>query len=314
MKDADRGSRAGSLACLRREPRTRRRRSRAGSWRRTSATTASRRRPSPRWRHAAQATTPQRWEALGAARRRAARRRRRQGQRRRIRGGVPQLREGPRRPALPLLAVGGAIPGKQRWEEVWRQVTLDVDRRDAERPLVRVRWPGVPSGLCPCTGTAVSLDFKDGDFQQIFRLFADISGLNVVVQPGTQGSGHLSRGATGPGTRCSSNCSRRTASSRASRATSSGSADPRKRASDGRSPGSRSASSSSTRDWSRPSRRSPANGHCERRGATEVAGHVTLKLDDVPWDQAFDLLATVNGLTWTRTGDVIHMAVHRRSR
>jgi len=37
------------------------------------------------------------------------------------------------------------------------------------------------------TGHPISLDFKDGDLQDIFRLFADISGLNVVVNPGVTG-------------------------------------------------------------------------------------------------------------------------------
>jgi type IV pilus assembly protein PilQ len=37
------------------------------------------------------------------------------------------------------------------------------------------------------TGHPISLDFRDGDLQDIFRLFADISGLNVVVNPGVTG-------------------------------------------------------------------------------------------------------------------------------
>ena len=37
------------------------------------------------------------------------------------------------------------------------------------------------------TGELITLDFKDGDIQDIFRLFADISGLNIVVQPGVAG-------------------------------------------------------------------------------------------------------------------------------
>ena len=36
-------------------------------------------------------------------------------------------------------------------------------------------------------GHPISLDFKDGDLQDIFRLFADITGLNVVVNPGISG-------------------------------------------------------------------------------------------------------------------------------
>src|SRR5207244_4562668 len=73
------------------------------------------------------------------------------------------------------------------------------------------------------TGHPISLDFKDGDLQDIFRLFADISGLNVVVNPG-------------------------------------------------------------------------------------VSGKVTLKLNEVPWDQALDLILKTNGLGYTLEDNVIRIA------
>jgi type IV pilus assembly protein PilQ len=73
------------------------------------------------------------------------------------------------------------------------------------------------------TGHPVTLDFKDGDLQDIFRLFADISGLNVVVNPG-------------------------------------------------------------------------------------VSGKVTLKLTEVPWDQALDLILKTNGLGKTLDDNVIRIA------
>jgi len=73
------------------------------------------------------------------------------------------------------------------------------------------------------TGHPISLDFKDGDLQDIFRLFADISGLNVVVNPG-------------------------------------------------------------------------------------VSGKVTLKLNEVPWDQALDLILKTNGLGYTLDDNVIRIA------
>jgi type IV pilus assembly protein PilQ len=73
------------------------------------------------------------------------------------------------------------------------------------------------------TGHPISLDFKDGDLQDIFRLFADISGLNIVVNPG-------------------------------------------------------------------------------------VGGKVTLKLNEVPWDQALDLILKANGLGYTLEGNVIRIA------
>jgi type IV pilus secretin PilQ/predicted competence protein len=73
------------------------------------------------------------------------------------------------------------------------------------------------------TGEPITLDFKDGDLQDVFRLFADISGLNVVVNPG-------------------------------------------------------------------------------------VSGKVTLKLNEVPWDQALDLILKTNGLGYTLEDNVIRIA------
>ncbi len=73
------------------------------------------------------------------------------------------------------------------------------------------------------TGDLISLDFKDGDIQDIFRLFADISGLNIVVQPG-------------------------------------------------------------------------------------VAGRITLKLVEVPWDQALELILKTNKLGYAVEGNVIRIA------
>ncbi len=46
---------------------------------------------------------------------------------------------------------------------------------------------GQACGMTGNLGTPISLDFKDGDLQDIFRLFSDISGLNVVVNPGVTG-------------------------------------------------------------------------------------------------------------------------------
>ena len=46
---------------------------------------------------------------------------------------------------------------------------------------------GQSTGDTQYTGELISLDFKDGDIQDIFRLFAEISGLNIVVQPGVAG-------------------------------------------------------------------------------------------------------------------------------
>ena len=55
-----------------------------------------------------------------------------------------------------------------------------------------------------------------------------------------------------------------------------------------------------------------AHGRASVEVPEGVAGRVTFKLDEVPWDQAFDLLTRVNGLTWTRTGDVIRVGFRKR--
>jgi hypothetical protein len=93
------------------------------------------------------ATVPQRWEALvrlGAARRDAG-----------DAGGSADAFEeawrtygkDPEALRFVLLALGRAVPGRERWAEVSTQVILDVDRRVPGQQRVRVTWPGVPFGL-----------------------------------------------------------------------------------------------------------------------------------------------------------------------
>jgi type II secretory pathway component HofQ len=39
--------------------------------------------------------------------------------------------------------------------------------------------------------------------------------------------------------------------------------------------------------------------------SSKVGGQVMLKLNGVPWDQAFDIVVRVNGLRWKRQGSVL---------
>ena len=93
----------------------------------------------------------------------------------------------------------------------------------AQIPRGATAAPGSNLGETQYTGELISLDFKDGDINDIFRLFADISGLNIVVQPG-------------------------------------------------------------------------------------VTGRITLKLTEVPWDQALDLILKTNKLGFIVEGNVIRIA------
>lgn len=262
---------------------------------------------------AAEATVSQRWEALvrlGVARRDAGD----------AKASVAAFEEvsrvyskDPDALRFLTLAIGAAVPGKERWEEVWRQLTFDVDRRDAERPQVRVRWPGVSSGLCPCTGTPVTVDFKDGDLQDVFRLFADVSGMNVVVQPGTQGQVTY-RGSNRPW----DEVLEQLLAPNGFVARVQGNVvwiGPPDAASERRSFAGKAISFEFVgKGLVDALQEIASHGQATVEVPAGIAGRVTLKLVEVPWDQAFDLLAGVNGLTWTRTGRVIHVAVRPRGR
>jgi hypothetical protein len=218
--------------------------------------------------------------------------------------------------AVLVRGLGGVLPGADRWEAIWSQVSFTPDRSDPKRPTLAIVWPGVPGAPRAREGDPISLDFQDGDLQDIFRLFADISGLNVVVYPGTSGRASL-------------------------RVNKEPWPDVLQRIL---------APNGYAYEWNdnvlligrpedlHPPRRftgrridiewgpnadpaHPGQGlgltealqHIASAGAARVVvplgvqGRVVLKLDQVRWDQAFDLLARVNGLDWTRKGDTFEV-------
>jgi len=257
------------------------------------------------------ATAPQRWEALvrlGVARRDAGD----------AKGSVEALEEAfrthgkdPEALRFLLQALGSALPGRERWEEVWGQVVVGVDRRDPERPRMRVDWPGIPFGLCPCSGTAVDLDFQDGDLQDVFRLFADISGLNVVVYPGTRGRVTY-RAIREPWDQVLD----RLLAPNGLVARLEGNVleigTPRKLGERRSFTGAAISFDYQDKDLVEALREVAAHVHASVEVPKGVMGRVFFKLDEVPWEQAFDLLVRLNGLTWTRTGDVIRVELPRR--
>jgi hypothetical protein len=260
---------------------------------------------------APEASVPQRWEALvrlGVARRDAGD----------ARGSADAFEEafrtyGKDQEALRFLlqAVGSALPGRERWDEVWSQVILGVDRRDPENPRMRVTWPGVPFGLCPCKGKRVNLDFEDGDLQDVFRLFADISGLNVVVHPGTRGRVTY-RAALEPWDQVLD----RLLAPNGFVARIEGNVleigPPRVFGEKRAFTGAVISFDYEGKDLVETLREVAAHAHASVEVPEGVMGRVTFKLDEVAWDQAFDLLVRVNGLTWTRAGDVIRVEPRRR--
>lgn len=212
-----------------------------------------------------------------------------------------------------VLAVGGALPGEERWAEVWRQVTLDVDRRDARRPVARIRWPGVEPSTAPYRGALVSIDFKDGDYQDVFRLFSEMTGLNVVVQPGTEGR-FTYQGRDRPWDEALAQI----LAPNGFVARVEGNVIRIGRPGAIWAPGSGGKARAFVgtaidvdlvgKSLVDALREIAARGRMRVEVPEGVQGRVTLHLKDVPWDQAFDLVAGTNGLTWTRSGDILRVA------
>jgi hypothetical protein len=240
-----------------------------------------------------------------------------------------------------IRALGGALPGKERWDEVWSKIVVVIDPSQASLPSTRIEWPGVPAralrqpalspgarGLVAVardpranpgwkesqggphrqTTPPITLDFKDGDLQDIFRLFADITGLNVVVHPGVAGSvtfkgkdlpwddvldrllapNGLTYALAGPVLEI---------------------ARPEELPPLRRFEGKPIDLDFKGVDLREALRQAAAKGGRSLTPMPGLAGSVTIKLVGVPWDQAFELLARVNGLVWEDDGKTIRVGL-----
>jgi hypothetical protein len=212
-----------------------------------------------------------------------------------------------------LQGVGCALPGQERWNEVWSELAVEVDRPPAKKPVIRVTWPGMEPAAYPLvparhprSGTTIDLDLKDADFNDVLRLFADTSGQNIVVMPRVRGSvtfhaedvpwEEALEAILAPSGYIALHEGNVTLVCRPEDA-------PTKRAFVGR---------SIDLDYQdvglvQVLREVAGHGGVRVEIPDGVIGKVYLKLVGVPWDQAFDLLTHVNGLTWTRAGDVIRV-------
>lgn len=207
--------------------------------------------------------------------------------------------------ALLVRALGGALPGQERWEKVWPQVSFPVDQSDPRGPTLSVAWPNLTRKQV-YRGDPATLDFKDADLLDLFRLFADMTGLNVVVHPGVRGKvtftdqhapwdSMLDRilAANGLAYQVNENVLQI--------------APPEQLPPPRRFSGKPIDVELANRDLKEALTEIAAAG-----GATVVldpviAGRVTLKLNEVRWDQAVDVLVSVNGLDWSREGDTLEV-------
>ena len=202
--------------------------------------------------------------------------------------------------ALLVQALGGAMPGAKRWAEIWPRVSFAVDASRPNWRTLAVVWPDAAAKPTQ-KGESVTVSFTDADLGDVFRLIADISGLNVVVFPGVHGKVTLESHD-----------------------------EPWDRILDrALSPnGLASQRQDNVVLIAAPEQLPPARTFTGRRVSVDfrdselrktlseiaalgdatvdidplVVGHVTIRLNQVRWDQAFDIIVRVNGLDWTQDG------------
>jgi hypothetical protein len=200
-----------------------------------------------------------------------------------------------------IQATGGAIPAPERWNAIWQKVVVKIDATKTDHPIMRVQWPGAPAGLRRYTGQNITLDLNDGNLQDIFRLFADITGLNVVVYPGTQGHVTL-RFKDVPW----DDALDRMLAPNGLAASLVGPVLEIGRPEDIEPPrrfdGKPIDVDFKDVDLQEGLRDIAERGGRELAAESPLTGRVTINLQGVPWDQAFDLVARLNGLAWKRDG------------
>jgi len=206
--------------------------------------------------------------------------------------------------ALLVQALGGALPGSARWDAVWRNVTFVVDRANAARPGLAIRWPDADQAKSDVKGEIVDVEFKDGDIVDVLRLFGDIGKVNMLIDPAVQGSVTVKLSAMPWEAALDAIVSQRGLTwhrdGRVLSVSRSGRLDTNKRYTG--EPITLDFKNGDIQDvmrlFSNISKLSVVVG-------PGVGGTVSLKLNEVPWDQVFDLVLRMHGLSSRREGNVI---------
>jgi len=219
--------------------------------------------------------------------------------------------------AILVQALGGALPSTERWAEIWSRVSFTLDLSDPKQPALGIVWPDVAQAKA-YRGKPISLDFKDADLSTAFRLFADVTRFNVVVFPGVSGRATF-KADNEPWDRCLDNILAANGFAYQWEENVLLIARPQHLSTPRHFSGQR-----VDLDWG-TSGRAPGRELSDALvelaasgGATVVIDptvrrDVVLKLNQVRWDQAFDIVVRVNGLDWTRDGDSLRVFPEKRS-
>jgi hypothetical protein len=212
--------------------------------------------------------------------------------------------------ALLVEALGGALPSAKRWAEVWPRVSFVVDRSQPARPTLAVVWPEAPARPSR-GGDHVTVSFTDADLGDVFRLIADVSGLNVVVFPGVHGKvtlesndepfEHILDLALAPNG---------LAWQREDNVLLI--APPEQLPAPRHFSGRRIDVDFHDADLRKSLAELAARGGARTEIDPTVAGSLTIKLIQVRWDQALEIVVRVNGLDWAQDGDLVKVFPRER--
>jgi len=200
-------------------------------------------------------------------------------------------------------AVGGALPADARWEKIWAEVSFAADRSNRKEPTLAVVWPGV-SPVGRYKGQPISIDQKDGKLQDIFRLFADISGLNVVIFPGVSGEVTFKANEK-PWDWCLEQIIAANGLTYRWNGEVLLVGKPEHIGTAQQFSGKAVTLDYKDRDLRDAFADLATTGGATVEVAPEIKGRVTIKLTEVPWDQAFDLIVKTQGLDWSRDGNTL---------
>jgi hypothetical protein len=199
-------------------------------------------------------------------------------------------------------------------------VTFDESKEGVGHEVRKALVPGAAPARTAYRGHALSVDYKDANLSDVFRLIADATGRNVVVFPGIAGritfaaqslpwDEMLERILTpnGLAARWDGNVvliGRPEQIGTARRGAGVGATTKYAGA----------AISLDLKDadlLGALAQIAEANGAAARFDP-RIAGRVTIKLNEVPWDQALDVIVKTNGLEWTRADATFSILVPRK--
>jgi len=200
-------------------------------------------------------------------------------------------------------AVGGALPADARWEKIWAEVSFTADRSNPKEPTLVVAWPGI-TRVGRYKGQRIVVDHKDADLQDLFRLFADISSLNVVVFPGVSGKVTFKANEK-PWDWCLEQMIAANGLTYRWNGEVLLIGKPEHIGTAQQFSGKAVTLDYKDRDLREAFADLATTGGATVDVAPEIKGRVTIKLTEVPWDQAFDVIVKTNGLDWSRDGSAL---------